>query len=503
MRLLGGGGNRSRQAITDLYDEKRGAFLVQYPIWLILTLGLVGIAAFAITGFTGYEPGPPFGKPWILFLWFCALVITLQASIFRNRALRVQLILTLIVTVICIALVGLDAFADLLPKFIQNLLNLGEALRGLATNVWTYTILNFGIILIFWIDSIRRWIRRARGLAPNEMVPLLPDETAQSLNEEDLPSLEELVSGDLLAGAALTLILSFLFSIDVVRLVITQPGINVCTVSVPFAGCVAPGDASAFYTLSYLDRVQSLIYLPFGLITLGLIATLSGLNAAAGVSPAKTVARLASTPRRASSATAPIAMDVTDTVVNTLRSAIDRRVRNLARNTALSLRTVAWPLLVLLCIYGVDKSAFYVQQYLHGSKSPGDALFQVGPALLWGVGAALAMVAAAALLVFRWRVADNSLRFLGLIGFVLLLTFWIFSLALAGLNLLLLPSLLNVTALKPFYPPGLSTLISLVALTIFGAIAFVRRGRGGSPPSGPASPDPSVQVPVGAENSPY
>ena len=132
-------------------------------------------------------------------------------------------------------------------------------------------------------------------------------------------------------------------------------------------------------------------------------------------------------------------MDVTDTVVNTLRSAIDRRVRHLARNTALSLRTVAWPLLVLLCIYGVDQVAFYIQQYLHGSKSASDALFQVGPALLWGIGAALALVASAALLVFRWRVADNSMRFLGLIGFVLLLTFWIFSLALAGLNLLLLP----------------------------------------------------------------
>src|SRR5689334_20504227 len=115
MRLRGGGGNRSRQAITDLYDERRGAFLVQYPIWLVLTLGLAGIAAFAITGFTGYEPGPPFGEPWILYLWFCALVITLQASIFRNRALRFQLILTLSVTILCIALVGLGAFNRLLP----------------------------------------------------------------------------------------------------------------------------------------------------------------------------------------------------------------------------------------------------------------------------------------------------------------------------------------------------------------------------------------------------
>jgi len=501
MPLRGGGGNRSRQAITDLYDEKRGTFLVQYPIWLILALGLVGIAVFAITGFTGYEKGPPFGEPWILYLWFCALVITLQASIFRHRALRFQLTLTLVITLICVALVGLNAFGTLLPDFIQRLLNLGSTLRALATNVWTYTVLNFGLIIIFWVDSIRRWSRRARGMTPNEVVPLLPEETAQPLNEEDLPSLEELVSGDLLAGAALTLILSFLFSVDIVRLVVTQPGVDVCTVSVPFAGCVSPGDASAFYTLSYLDRIQALIYLPFGLIILGLTATISGLNAAAGVSPAKTIARLASAPRRDRSATAPIAMDVTDTVVNTLRSAIDRRVRNLVRNTALSLRTVAWPLLVLLCIYGVKQTAFFIQQYLHGEKTASNALFLAGPALLWGLGAALALVAAAALLVFRWRVADNSLRFLGLIGFVLLLTFWIFSLALAGLNLLLLPDLLKVTERTPFYPPSWSTLISLGSLAIFGVIAFVRRGRGNPPGSGPRPSEASKQIPVGAENA--
>jgi hypothetical protein len=502
-RLRGGGGSRSHQAITDLYDEKRGAFLVQYPISLILTLGLVGIAAFAITGFTGYEPGPPLGEPWILYLWFCALVITLQASIFRNPALRVQLILTLIVTITCVILVGLGAFGKLLPDFIQRLLNLGDLLRGLSTNVWTYTILNFGIILIFWVDSIRRWIRRASGMAPNDVIPLMPGETADSLRDEDLPSLEELISGDLLAGAALTLLLSYLFSINFVQLVVLQPGVDICTVSIPFAGCVSPGTADAFYTLSYLDRMQSLIYLPFGLIILGLTATLSGLNAAAGVSPAKTIERLASAPRRASSATAPIAMDVTDTVVNTLRSAIDRRVRHLVRNTALSLRTVAWPLLVLLCIYGVDQAAFYIQHYLHGLKGPEDALFQIGPALLWGIGAGLALVLAAALLVFRWRVVENSARFLGLIGFVLLLTFWIFSLALAGLNLLLLPSLLNVTERQPFYPPGVTTLISLVALAIFGALAFARRGRGGSRPSSPLPDETPAQVPVGAENLPY
>jgi hypothetical protein len=499
--LRAGGRNRPRQAITDLYDEKRGAFLIQYPVWLILALGLLGIAAFAITGFTGYEPGPPFGQPWILYLWFCALVITLQASIFRNQALRVQLILTLVVTLVCVALVGLDAFGNLLPEFIRNIVNLRELVRGLAGNVWTYTILNFGLILIFWIDSIRRWNRRARGLPPTDVVPLLPGESAQAMSQEDLPSLEELVSGDLLAGAALTLALSFLFSVGFVQLVVTQPGVSVCTVALPLAGCDPSGSPDAWYTLAYLDRIQSLIYLPIGLIILGLIATLSGLNAAAGASPAKTTARLASAPRRERSATAPIAMDVTDTVVNTLRSALDRRLRNLVRNTALSLRTVAWPPLIFLCIYGVDRAAFYIQQYLHGAKDPLNAFFVAGPALAWGVGAALAVVLAAALLVFRWRVADNSMRFLGLIGFVLLLTFWIFSLALAGFNLLLLQ--IDSQVKTPFLPIGVTTYGSMAALAVYGVIAFVRRGRGTPPASAPLPDETPPQVPVGADNAPF
>ena len=77
-------------------------------------------------------------------------------------------------------------------------------------------------------------------------------------------------------------------------------------------------------------------------------------------------------------------------------------------------------------------------------------------------------------------------------------------LALAGLNLLLSHNLLSVTDRTPFYPPGWNTLISLVALAVFGAFAFIRRGRGGSPPSGPLPDDATpTQVPVGAENSQY
>src|SRR5215467_13347937 len=115
------GAEASRLAITDLYDEKRRALVVRYPAWLIVVLGLSGVAAFMLAGFLGFrdiEAGLAsspyfeplwsrnlFHQPWPLYLWFCALIMTLEASILRHPALRRQLVAMLTVTVICIGLV--------------------------------------------------------------------------------------------------------------------------------------------------------------------------------------------------------------------------------------------------------------------------------------------------------------------------------------------------------------------------------------------------------------
>ena len=38
------GAPRTRYAITDVYDERRRTFLVQYPIWVVVIVGLAGVA---------------------------------------------------------------------------------------------------------------------------------------------------------------------------------------------------------------------------------------------------------------------------------------------------------------------------------------------------------------------------------------------------------------------------------------------------------------------------
>jgi hypothetical protein len=471
MRLRQRRAGASRQAITDVYDETRGAFRVQYPAWLILGLGLAGVAAFALTGFMD-------GQPLILYLWLCALVIALQASIFRHASMRVRLVATLTVTVLGVLLVGIGLFGNLLPPFIQQSIDYRGLANRLAAEPWTYSVLNFGLLAIFWLDTVRRWVRRARGLAPAERVPLTQDEARQTPDRQDIPSLEELIAGDLIAGGVLVLALSFLFQPGVMALLFPHVQINACTLSWPLASCTPPGDPNGTATLAFIDRIQALIYFPLGLIILALTAVLSGLGAAGGVNAnighgVAGMAQAAGVGDRSSSSV--IAQDVTTTVVKTLRSALDRRLRHLARNLALSLRTIAWPALILLAIYGLGQVSTGVYSYLRTSKAPLDALRDMGPALGWGVVAAFAVAFSAALLVFRWRVADNTLRFLGLIGLVLLLTFWLFSAALAVLNLLL--NYTNVSSSQPFLPLGAATYLSLAALLILGPYALWRRAR--------------------------
>jgi hypothetical protein len=506
-RILGGRFSRpARQAITDLYDEKRGAFLVQYPIWMVLLLGLAGVAAFAITGFLGYEPRGTieyrlFADPYLLVGWFYLLLLILEYSIFRHPTLAARRVVMLTV---CVISMGIVAWVYLFNiSLVEELIHFrfsGGLLRRFFSNPITLTVLNLAILGIFWLDTLRRWSRRARGLQPNPRVNLGSYDEGKAAPE--LPPMTDVVSGDLIAGGVLSLILALLFRDDVIRF-LTQPSpVDSCTVAL-FGSCSA-------ISLTTLNNVIALIALIFGLVILALTATLSGLGAVGGVNAAQldrpsVAARTNMTSPAAIDGPAPggstversgdssriaVSEEVSLTILSTLRNALDRRLRLILFALLLSLRNILWPLLVLLSAGSVAVACAYLEVYLHSGKTFGDAYSFLLPSLIFGVVAALAAIFAPALFVFRWRVASNSLRFMGLIGFVVLLTLWIFSLALAGLNLLLLPQLLDVTNRKPFYPPSWSTLISFGALLLFGSIALVRytQGRRNAPPAPRAAP---------------
>lgn len=483
-------GRPTRTAITDLFDEERGILLVRYPVPLIVVIALSGVLAFFITGFFGYkgqsEPQVTqvvFQQAWVLFLWFCALMVVLQMSIFRDVSLRRRLIATLIVSLLAIAFIGVTYFNQSLPLILRQLLNQHRLLAIIASSPYTYAIVNFGLLAIFWVDTVRRWVRKAQGkvLSPSANIGI------EEAHPENNAALQELISGDLLAGAVLSLVLAGLFSSLLLSNIIfytnsagVTQSVTQCMLSWPFGACPVGGTVIDPPTLSFLDIIQALIYLPLGLLLLALTATLSGFGAVDGVTnialdPEVSAMR---TDRRAGAV--PIAEDVAGTVLTTLKSALDRRLRILLANLALSLRNVAWPALLFVAVLGMAQVATYIQQYLHNPKDFSSFVAFELPALGWAAAAVLSIVLSTALMLFSYHVAENTMRFLGLIGFIVLITFWIFSLALWGFNELMLQT--HASARHPFDPPSWTTALSFAALLIVGFfILFVRRGRGGSP----------------------
>lgn len=468
--VLGMQGPR-RLAITDLYDPATGTFLVQYPVALVVGLGVSGIVAVAITGFLGYSDqglDGVFRQPWALFTWLCALVVTLQVSILRDRRLRRQLSATLGISLISIALVAMTTFfgPSFINEFVLAATNRQVSWTALGANPYVYSVINFGLIAIFWADSLRQWIRRSRGLPPSSGVALGLGSEYDDLDA--FPSLTDLIAGDLIAGGILALLLSLIFRADVLSGLLSHQGLSItsCSVSFPFGACV-PGGPNGTPTLTFIDLIVALVTLPMGLLVLSLSATLSGLavGSSAHTQDLEGPAYFAS-----------VSTSVSETLVSTLRAAILRRARALSGDIARAFRNVLWPTLIFLAIYGVNQFARDTQAYLHSPRTLEDVLLYGAPMLEWAFLSALSIVFSPALMLFQWRVVENTLRFLGLMGFIFLLTYWIFSFALWGFNVLLKQVAEN-SVHSPFVPLGFSTLISLLSLLAWGAMLLITRWR--------------------------
>jgi hypothetical protein len=483
-------------AITDIYCEKKNSFLVEYPTVLVVGLTLAGVIAFMLVGFLGYsttdratytppysDPWSLFNQPWPLYLWFVALLITLQVSILRNVRLRARLIATLIVTLICTVVI----FAGYVPQ-IQQLLDFlahGVIIRNLGKNQWTWFIVNFVILIVFFADTAVRWVRRARGL---------PATGAFAGRERDpnTPTTEELVSGDLIAGTVLCLLMALVFTATFIGGVANLGGIysdnaaqcfsstvpvatcqiTAYTLQVPAAIPVLGGVA-----LGRIDEILGLILLPLGLLVLAVSAMLSGLSALSAVDMPDP--RMAAASVAGEGASEEVSAQVSLTVVNALRAALDRRLRMLFARVIDSLKNIFWPVLVFVAVFALHGLAGYVQLYLHHDKNTPTSFGFLAAAAGLAVVAVLATICSVALLLFSAEVAINALRFLGWVGFVLLLTFWIFALALFGFGRLLD----SLGILVPNSPPtkafnsSISTAVSFTALLVWAVILIVRQLR--------------------------
>ncbi|HEY7342362.1 MAG TPA: hypothetical protein VH591_15910 [Ktedonobacterales bacterium] len=495
----------ARHAITDVYDEERRTFLVHFPLWYIIALGLSGVIVLGLTGFLGrpqsnYAYDAIFRQPWVLYLWLCLLVLTLEVAVLRDASVRLYRLAVVAITLIAMIIVLITffygiPFGELLNSLLDQLFHLRVAVEQLVSSPWFYALLNFGVLAVYALDSGRRWLRRARGLAPNRRVDIGLGETSQA---KRLPGMQQLVAGDLLAGALLCVALAIIFRPDIVatfwHLTNSSVFTNGCTVSWPLGSCTPPGLGKADPpTLTFIDTILALIALPTGLLVLALAGAVSGLAALGGVQRESSVSRPLPSSIKEQSSTQAISEHVSRTLLDTLLAALNRgggggqstatAAEVASESLLLPLRNVLWPPLIFLGVAAVAQAATHIQTYFHGVKSLTDEALLLVTATPWAVVSAVSIVIALALIVFHGRIAENTFRFLGLVAFIGLLTAWIYSLALWSFNQLLL--LLGASTRHPFDPPAWNTVLSLGALLIFGTIYFAGRLR--RPPGEPAN----------------
>ena len=98
-----------RHADTDVYCEKRGTSLGQFPLVAIISIIVAGLAAFMVAGFVGYTArvciaGDPrttlpgggcwhdpwyqflyLKEPWPLYIWFSGLMVLIQVVVLRAQ----------------------------------------------------------------------------------------------------------------------------------------------------------------------------------------------------------------------------------------------------------------------------------------------------------------------------------------------------------------------------------------------------------------------------------
>jgi hypothetical protein len=501
-----------RHADTDVYCAKRGTSLVQVPLVVVVSIIVAGLVAFLIAGFVGYAArvciqGDPrttileagqrvcwhdpwyhflyLKEPWPLFIWFSGLMVLIQVAVLRAHLRR--LITTLAVTAVSILTVAVVYLLG--PQYIEDLLIKNPT--GLVYQPWLYALINFGVLGAFLVDSLRRWLRYgATELNPERSQELRHADPNRSMALRRA-KIGELFSGDLIAGMLLSAVLAFVFTVPFLQLLYGVAGVgvfncgsNLITPAIhPIAGAThanpcpvpyikgvpnsAPQDVLLFFgrNLNLIDTFIAITCFVPGIGVLAVTAFIRGLGPLSrATSPASSLS-VAGANARGQDVAGQVGMAVFDALSEALR----RYILPYARRALLSLRNILWPLLILIGSFSFALCGRYIAQYLHHydptyycdsalkidhCQAPNNLTY-LALALAFGFTGFFTTVASAALLMMSSRVFANTMQLLSRIGYVLLLTFWLFALALFGLNWFLLDTGLVPTSLA--VPPAQGT----------------------------------------------
>ncbi len=481
-------------AKTDLYDAQKKRIVNIYSGKLLATLGLTGVIAVTLTAFLGYPTDhgfaalPLFHKPVALFAWLCALIYVLQWAILRHPLLRQLRNATWVVTTISILIVAaidlhwLDFLRQLPHGFLNSLIQLvGQGIP--------YAVVNYGILGLVLVDSIRRWILcwQKKPITLNIDIGGSRREVTATKSEA-IPALGDLISGDLIVFGALALIFSEIFAPTSLNLlhrvgVATQQS---CSQTLFALGpCLAQGQhLFDVPSLSLEDLVAGLVALLIGLVWLGLSAVVIAIQHGGST------------------------QEVVREVFRALSEGLNKRINLGLQNMGATLRHPIWCVLVFGGVGGAALAAHYSQSYLQAVSDNSDChkvqSFFSSQCLTSGtlasgtnsliivvlsmVTAAVCIALAAALLLTKTHVASNSLRFIWQVIKDVAVGFWLLSLGFSVLNLLIYvishAFVMNPQVRGPFPQPSPLTLLSLA---LFAVIAIrLPRNPGEAEPQVPA-----------------
>jgi hypothetical protein len=515
----------------------------------IPALAASGLIVFAITGFLGYCPGNAntcsanldfssiptfidsiFLRPWLLFLWLCALVYTLQTAMLaeEKRAWRYSMYVT---TTICIVLVGVfDFYGREIISAVEDLLRqlLGQPglFFRLISDPWLYSLVNFGLILLLGIGVLSRALRLRHERAKAAQQERSDEQSAKGFPAvSDLPEMHELVIGDVLVRSCLVLMLSVALRVDILQTVIPRPNssllqdttlgitaFNHCSVALP--GRCDP-------SLSFLDLIIALLGLVASVALAATFTQDTAERTAAGtaIEPRSAVTahgvdspampntpsdtrRPDSTPmgeKRSSPSLNGIGPTVADALIDILVHPFEPvgaggEGKQSSYDPLAIVRVLVWPLLILIGIFSTGLLARATQQVLHHAPSiipdiprvpgapwigafPTDRFLNALMATGAGTLALIGIVLSAGVITNRRAVAARGVDFARRNGFITLVLFGTYSLALWLFQVLLslffsLPS--GDMRLRAF-DPGFLTYLSFALLLWFGLPRLLAR----------------------------
>jgi hypothetical protein len=296
-----------KRPITDVFDDEKRTVLVKYPPNLIARLTTFGILTLVITGLVGYPRTETFsqqttlpdaavylldiffGKPWLFFLFFSSLILTLEWSVLRASALQRYRRSAYVTTVISMVIVSvLYIFRDPIGRLLNNLLSalqpmlghLVSVLKDAPTNPWTWLVINLALLGVIFGQAVPGWRRRALQNPAHVPIDLQTGQPVPVAADEQPTSVWDLVAGDLIVRQAFTLGLALLFWFPVISRLVGGFGgfpievgnpdpahahvFSICSVSLPNTCFVGFS-----FELWALDILVATFALAIGLVVLG------------------------------------------------------------------------------------------------------------------------------------------------------------------------------------------------------------------------------------------